>query len=66
MNEVRMLAADGVTEFNLIAEDTNQWGQDFGSEDPRRLADLLHSMNEVPEIRRISLLTATPRTFQTS
>ena len=33
-----------VTEVNLIAEDTNQWGQDFGSKDPRRLADLLHSM----------------------
>jgi len=63
MNEVRMLAADGVTEFNLIAEDTNQWGQDFGSEDPRRLADLLHSMNEVPEIRRISLLYCYPSYF---
>eukprot|EP00961_Rhodomonas_salina_P126370 1702371-Rhodomonas_salina.1 len=27
--------ATGVTEINLIAEDTNQWGSDFGSEDPR-------------------------------
>mmetsp|Transcript_96189 Transcript_96189/g.140571 ORF Transcript_96189/g.140571 Transcript_96189/m.140571 type:complete len:568 (+) Transcript_96189:56-1759(+) len=63
MNEVRMLAADGVTEVNLIAEDTNQWGQDFGSKDPRRLADLLHSMNEVPEIRRISLLYCYPSYF---
>jgi hypothetical protein len=27
MNEARMLASCGVTELNLIAEDTNQWGQ---------------------------------------
>jgi ribosomal protein S12 methylthiotransferase len=63
MNEARMLAGDGVTELNLIAEDTNQWGQDFGQEDKRRLADLLHSLNEIPQLRRISLLYCYPSYF---
>jgi len=47
----------------LIAEDTNQWGQDFGQEDPRRLADLLHSLDQIPQIRRISLLYCYPSYF---
>jgi len=34
-----------VTELNLIAEDTNQWGSDWGDSDPRRLSDLLHALN---------------------
>ena len=63
MNEARMLASCGVTELNLIAEDTNQWGQDFGQEDPRRLADLLHSLDQIPQIRRISLLYCYPSYF---
>ena len=63
MNEARMLAGDGVTELNLIAEDTNQWGQDFGQEDKRRLSDLLHSLNEIPQLRRISLLYCYPSYF---
>jgi ribosomal protein S12 methylthiotransferase len=63
MNEVRMLVGEGVTEINLIAEDTNQWGTDFGQQDKRRLADLLHSLNEIPGIRRISLLYCYPSYF---
>lgn len=64
MNEARMLASCGVTEFNLIAEDTNQWGTDFGGDDPRRLADLLYALDsEIPEIRRISLLYCYPSYF---
>ena len=30
MEEARQLEAQGVTELNLIAEDTNQWGSDWG------------------------------------
>ena len=63
MNEARMLVSCGVTELNLIAEDTNQWGQDFGQADPRRLADLLHSLAKIPELRRISLLYCYPSYF---
>jgi len=63
MEEARQLVATGVTEINLIAEDTNQWGSDFGSEDPRRLSDLLYALSEIQEVRRMSLLYCYPSYF---
>jgi len=45
MEEARQLEAQGVTELNLIAEDTNQWGSDWGEADPRRLSDLLYALD---------------------
>jgi len=63
MEEARSLCASGVTELNLIAEDTNQWGQDFGQQDPRRLADLLRALDEIPQLRRMGLLYCYPSYF---
>lgn len=63
MKEAKFLAASGVTEMNLIAEDTNQWGQDFGAEDPRRLADLLYKIAEIDSVVRIRLLYCYPSYF---
>ena len=45
MEEARQLEAQGVTALNLIAEDTNQWGSDWGEADPRRLSDLLYALD---------------------
>lgn len=63
MQEAKFLAISGVTELNLIAEDTNQWGQDFGSTDPRRLADLLYKIADIEGIVRIRLLYCYPSYF---
>jgi len=63
MIEAHKLAASGVTELNLIAEDTNQWGQDFGKEDERRLADLLYEIAKIESVVRIRLLYCYPSYF---
>lgn len=41
LDEVRHLAADGVREFNLIAEDTNQYGMDRKVSEMERGTELL-------------------------
>lgn len=50
MFEAQQLVNSGVTELNLIAEDTNQWGMDFKQEDPRRLADLLYKLADIEKV----------------
>ncbi len=50
--EMRTLAARGAKELVLVAEDTNQYGTDFGASDSRRLAHLLRAADGiVPWIR---------------
>jgi len=63
LQEAKLLAASGVKELNLIAEDTNQYGMDFGSNDPRRLHDLLYALAEIPELAWIRLLYCYPSYF---
>jgi len=63
LEEARQLSLQGVTELNLIAEDTNQWGSDWGETDPRRLSDLLWALDGLEGIRRISLLYCYPSYF---
>ena len=63
LDEARRLAAGGVKELNLIAEDTNQYGQDFGKGDPRRLSHLLAALSEVEGIHWIRILYAYPSYF---
>ncbi|KAA8494794.1 Ribosomal protein S12 methylthiotransferase RimO [Porphyridium purpureum] len=63
LDEARRLAASGVVELNLIAEDTNQYGMDWGPKDPRRLHDLLYELAKIPGIRWIRLLYCYPSYF---
>lgn len=62
--EINHLASKGAQELVLIAEDTNQYGMDFGDSDPRRLSDLLnHVSTNVPNVRWIRLLYCYPSYF---
>lgn len=54
LDEARRLVADGALELNLIAEDTNQWGQD--RRDGRSLATLLRELGQIEGLRWIRLL----------
>jgi len=63
LDEAKRLADSGVTELNLIAEDTNQWGIDFGPSDKRRLADLLEALSAIDGISWIRILYAYPSYF---
>ncbi|KAK3280604.1 hypothetical protein CYMTET_11563 [Cymbomonas tetramitiformis] len=61
LEEVRHLAADGVREFNLIAEDTNQYGMD--RKDDKDLAKLLREMGTIDGVEWIRILYAYPSYF---
>ena len=59
--EARRLAAQGVVELNLVAQDLTAYGYDLT---PRtNLTALLRALLEVPDIRWIRLLYAYPRSF---
>jgi len=60
--EAELLAARGVRELNIIAEDTNQYGSDWGNADSRRLADLLRALSAT-SLRWIRLLYCYPSYF---
>ena len=66
LDEARRLAAGGVRELNLIAEDTNQYGQDWakgGEGGGRGLAELLHALAAIPGVEWIRILYAYPSYF---
>jgi len=63
LEEANMLVNRGVRELSLIAEDTNQYGMDFGNHDQRRLADLLYELAEIPKLKWIRLLYCYPSYF---
>ncbi len=63
LDEAQRLAASGVRELNLIAEDTNQYGQDFPKSDGRGLAQLLAALAAIPGIAWIRILYAYPSYF---
>ncbi|HKY33250.1 MAG TPA: 30S ribosomal protein S12 methylthiotransferase RimO [Candidatus Polarisedimenticolia bacterium] len=58
VQEARGLAAAGVREINLIAQDSTSYGSDLG--DPRGLPGLLRALGEVEGLRWIRLLYAYP------
>jgi len=61
VREARSLAATGVREINLLAQDTTAFGRDRpGGE---RLADLLVALGEIRELAWIRLLYAYPARF---
>ncbi len=53
LQEARTLAAQGVSELNLIAQDTTRYGEDFYGEN--RLPELLQKLEEIEEIHWIRL-----------
>lgn len=63
VQEATRLVAGGVKEINLIAEDTNQFGSDWGEADERRLADLLRELGELEGLHWIRLLYCYPSYF---
>ena len=62
MDEARRLAASGVRELNLIAEDTNQYGSE--KKGAPGLAPLLRALGEIPGIAWIRILYAYPSYFR--
>ena len=60
-SEVEKLAADGVKEINLIAQDTTNYGRDIYGK--TRLADLLRELVKIEKIRWIRILYAYPQSF---
>jgi len=58
VEEARRLAAGGVVEINLIAQDTTDYGTDLG--DGTDAAGLLRSLDEVEGVRWIRVLYAYP------
>ncbi len=56
--EAQRLASEGVKEINLIAQDSTAFGSDRGVR--WALADLLESLDELPELEWIRLLYAYP------
>jgi ribosomal protein S12 methylthiotransferase len=61
LEEAQRLVESGVVELNLIAEDTNQYGQD--RRDGKGLAELLSSLSELEGLRWIRILYAYPSYF---
>lgn len=58
IREAEGLAALGVKEVNLVAEDTTDYGRDL--EGRIRLRGLLHNLNKIKELRWIRILYAYP------
>jgi len=61
VSEVEQLAAGGVKEFNLLAQDSTAYGMDlYGTQ---RLSDLLRELNEVRGVHWLRLFYAYPHTL---
>lgn len=62
--EIQILTRNGAKELTLIAEDTNQYGMDFGHNDSRRLSHLLHFIaDQVHNVEWVRLLYCYPSYF---
>lgn len=58
LEDARMLAASGVTELNIVAQETTTWGKDIYGE--KRLHELLRALCRIEGIRWIRLLYCYP------
>ena len=58
VSEAALLAADGIKEINLVAQDTTAFGLD--KNDPEALPKLLERLDEVPGLQWIRLLYSYP------
>lgn len=63
MSEMRTLSERGAVELVLVAEDTNQYGVDFGAKDPRRLSHLLKAVASERLAKWVRLLYCYPSYF---
>lgn len=57
VREARLLAAQGTRELILIGQDPTRYGVDAGG---HQLAELLHRLNEIPELRWIRVMYLFP------
>lgn len=60
VREAEQLAAQGVTEVNLVSQDTIAWGRDLGGRVANPLSGLVSRIAEVPGIRWVRLLYLYP------
>ena len=58
LSQARKMAADGVKEINVIAQDITAYGRDLKAEPT--LCNLLQELNEIPNLGRLRLLYAYP------
>jgi ribosomal protein S12 methylthiotransferase len=61
LDEAKYLVESGVKELNLIAEDTNQYGQD--RKDGKGLAQLMHELGKLDGLQWMRILYAYPSYF---
>ncbi len=61
LDEVRNLVAQGVSEFNIIAQELTYYGVDLYGE--QRLPQLIEQMTQIPGVRRIRLHYGYPNHF---
>lgn len=61
IDEAKYLVESGVKELNLIAEDTNQYGQD--RKDGKGLAQLMHELGKLEGLHWMRILYAYPSYF---
>ena len=59
VDECGSLVKQGVKEITLLGQRVNAYGRDF--KDGTDLADLLHAVNEIPDLLRIRFLTSYPK-----
>ncbi len=62
VNEVQLLAADGVIEITLLGQNVNSYGKDF-TEQQIDFADLLQELDKIEGLERIRYMTSHPRDF---
>jgi tRNA-2-methylthio-N6-dimethylallyladenosine synthase len=61
VDEVRRLAADGVTEVTLLGQNVNSYGRDLPREERATFSELLSMVDAVPGIRRIRYTSPHPK-----
>lgn len=61
LQEARDLAARGIEEFSIIAQDTGDWGRENGTAE--RLPTLLESISRIPGMRWTRLMYMHPASF---
>lgn len=59
LNEIKMLAADGVKEIMLLGQNVNSYGKTL--DEPVTFAQLLREVNEIEGIERIRFMTSHPK-----
>lgn len=61
LDEVRALAADGVSEISLLGQNVNSYGKDL--DEQIDFAELLRRVNEIDGVERIRFMTSHPKDF---